>query len=153
MARISGTLLGPQEIRSIVRLRTRRLPCSGSGGVPAAFSGRSRPSRPRELAHTLDLPREFGVYFHRLSATPDLAESPPWQAHLDNEDASRLLLEGGFGSYVAAKPNRLVLIKGGTPHAIAKVRAAAGRHLRASIRGFFKKTSVRVDLPPARWTR
>jgi len=105
------------------------------------------------LAHTHDLPREYGVYFHRLSATSDRPESLPWQAHLDNEDANRLLLEGGFGSYVAPKPNRLVLIKGGTPHAIAKVRTAAGRHLRASIGGFFKKTSVRVDLPLAPWTR
>ena len=105
------------------------------------------------LAHTLDLPREYGVYFHRLSATPELPEPIPWQTHLDNEDANRLLLEGGFGSYVAPKPNRLVLIKGGTPHAIAKVLPAAGRHLRASIGGFFKKTSVRVDLPPVPWTR
>jgi hypothetical protein len=29
------------------RVAYRRLPCSDSGGVPPAFSGRSRPSRPR----------------------------------------------------------------------------------------------------------
>jgi hypothetical protein len=106
------------------------------------------------LAHTLDIPREHGVYFHRLRPTSDLPAPPPWQSHLDNDDANALLLGGagaGVGSFVAPKPNRLVVIKGGTPHAIAKVRASAGRHIRASVGGFFKKTNVRVDLPAARF--
>jgi hypothetical protein len=105
------------------------------------------------LSHAADLPREYGVYFHRLRSTPDLPAPPPWQSHLDNDDASALLLADGYGSYVAPKPNRLVVIKGGTPHAIAKVRPAAGRHIRASIGGFFKKSTTRVDLPAARWSR
>ena len=99
------------------------------------------------LSHARDLPRDSGVYFHRLRATPDLPEPPPWQSHLDNSDASELLMASGFGSYVAPKPNRLVVIKGGTAHAIAKIRPAAGRHVRASVGGFFKKKSVRLDLP------
>lgn len=101
------------------------------------------------LSAARDLPREGGVYFHRLRATPDLPAPPPWQSHLDNSDANELLMATGFGTYVAPKPNRLVVIKGGTAHAIAKVHAAAGRHVRASIGGFFKKASVRLDLPAA----
>lgn len=105
------------------------------------------------LLHARDLPRESGVYFHRLRPTPDRPEALPWQSHLDNRDASELLMAVGHGSYVAPKPNRLVVIKGGTAHAIAKVSSAAGRHVRASIGGFFKKVGVRVDLPAAPWTK
>ncbi len=104
------------------------------------------------LADARDLPREYGVYFHRLRATRDLPAPPPWQSHLDNEDANNLLMARGFGSFVTPKPNRLVVIKGGTAHAIAKITPAAGRHVRASIGGFFKKVGVRPDLPALRWS-
>ncbi|HEY2901328.1 MAG TPA: hypothetical protein VGL59_12180 [Polyangia bacterium] len=104
------------------------------------------------LSHAADLPRDSGVYFHRLRHTAALPAPPPWQSHLDNSDANDLLMASGFGSYVLPKPNRLVVIKGGTPHAIAKIRPAAGSHVRASIGGFFKKASVRMDLPAVPWT-
>jgi len=103
------------------------------------------------LAHTLDIPREYGVFFHRLRASPQIPAPPPWFPHLDNDDANELLLSGGFGSYVAPKPNRLVAIKGGTPHAIAKVRPSAGRHIRASIGGFFKKLGLPLGDPEVPW--
>ena len=48
----------------------------------------------------------------------------------------------GVGRLVLPKPNRLVVIKGGTPHCGAKVREAAGNHVRASVSGFFKRTDV-----------
>jgi hypothetical protein len=99
------------------------------------------------LAHTLDLPREYGVFFHRLRALPELSSPPPVCAHLENDDANELLLRGGFGSYVMPKPNRLIVIKGGTPHAIAKVNASAGRNIRASVGGFFKKSGVSLGAP------
>jgi hypothetical protein len=51
-------------------------------------------------------------------------------------------MERGLGSYLAPKPNRLVVIKGGTPRAIAKVRPSAGRHVRASFGGFFVRKGV-----------
>jgi Rps23 Pro-64 3,4-dihydroxylase Tpa1-like proline 4-hydroxylase len=105
------------------------------------------------LSHARDIPREYGACFHRLLALPGLPDPPPWQSHLDNDDASRLLLAEGFGSLVMPKPNRLVVIKGGTPHTIAKVNTSAGSHVRATIGGFIKKKSVRLDLPPTRWTR
>jgi hypothetical protein len=103
------------------------------------------------LAHTLDVPREYGVFFHRLRAMPELPAPPPGFPHLDNDDANELLMSGGFGSYVVPKPNRLVVIKGGTPHAIAKVRPAAGPHVRASIGGFFKKVGVALGSPESRF--
>jgi hypothetical protein len=105
------------------------------------------------LSHSRDIPREYGACLHRLLPVPGLPDPPPWQSHLDNDDASRLLLSEGFGTLVMPKPNRLVVIKGGTPHTIAKVNASAGNQPRASIGGFIKKKSVRLDQPPARWTR
>jgi hypothetical protein len=43
----------------------------------------------------------------------------------------------GCGRFVGAAPNRLVVIKGGTPHRIARVSRLAGEHERMSISGFF----------------
>src|SRR6266536_2054725 len=91
------------------------------------------------LAHEREIPPEYGVYLHRLRPMSGFADPPAWKSHPDNRDANELLMARGIGSYVAPKPNRLVVIKGGTPHAIAKVRASAGRHVRASIGGFFKR--------------
>jgi hypothetical protein len=79
-----------------------------------------------------------GIYFHRLRG----ASGSAWQPHLDNDDANELLMRHGVGRLVLPKPNRLVVIKGGTPHCVAKVRDAAGNHVRASVSGFFKRTSV-----------
>lgn len=91
------------------------------------------------IAHEPDVPREYGAYLHRLRPMPDLPAPPAWPSHLDNHDANQLLMERGIGSYVAAKPNRIVIIKGGTPYAIAKIRPSAGRHVHASIGGAFKR--------------
>ncbi len=77
-----------------------------------------------------------GIYFHRLKG------GVAWQPHLDNEDANELLMRHGVGRVVLPKPNRLVVIKGGTPHCVAKVRDAAGNHVRASVSGFFKRKDV-----------
>jgi hypothetical protein len=85
------------------------------------------------------IPEELGVYFHALRPTAEEPRAAAWPSHLDNDDASRLLLERGLGWFVAPKPNRLVVIRSGTPHTVAKVRAAAGRHVRASISGFVKR--------------
>ena len=43
----------------------------------------------------------------------------------------------GAGDYVAPKPNRLVVLRAGTPHRINAVHASAGSHVRSSIAGFF----------------
>jgi Rps23 Pro-64 3,4-dihydroxylase Tpa1-like proline 4-hydroxylase len=99
------------------------------------------------LAHTLDVPRDYGVFFHKLRATQGLPNPPPGYPHLDNDDANDLLMKAGFGSFVVPKPNRIVIIKGGTPHAIAKVTSAAGGNVRASVGGFFKKLGVPVSGP------
>jgi len=91
------------------------------------------------VAHERDVSEAYGAYLHRLLPMTDHPNPPPWKSHLDNQDANDLLMERGIGSYVAPKPNRLVIVKGGTPQAIAKVRPAAGRHVHASVGGVFKK--------------
>ena len=61
----------------------------------------------------------------------------PRKHQLSNEVESEELLRLGMGRYIAPKPNRLVLLAGSDPHAIAKVNPAAGHHVRASLSGFF----------------
>ena len=68
--------------------------------------------------------------------------TPEGTEHLDNDDASRLLMAHGVGSFVMPKPNRLVIIAGGVPHSVARVRPAAGRKVRASISGFFREKGL-----------
>jgi hypothetical protein len=94
------------------------------------------------VAHEADIPREYGPYLHRLRPMDDLPEPPPWRSHLDNHDANELLMERGIGSYLVPKPNRLVVLKGGSPRAVAKMRPSAGRHVRASFGGFFVRKGV-----------
>jgi len=87
-------------------------------------------------------PADTGVFLHRLRPTPDHPEPPAWKSHLDNDDASRLLMETGLGAFVAPRPNRLVVVRGTTPRSIAKVRASAGRHVLATFGGQFKKATA-----------
>jgi len=90
------------------------------------------------LASELRAPSELGVYFHRLLPMADHPNPPPWKSHLDNEDANRLLMQRAMGSFVAPKPNRLVVVRANVPRAMAKIRASAGRHVHASVGGVFK---------------
>jgi hypothetical protein len=99
------------------------------------------------LSQEKDIPAEYGVYLHRLRPMADLPNPPAWRSHLDNQDANELLMSRGIGSYVFPKPNRLVVVKGGTPYAIAKTRASAGRQVRASFGGFFVKSGVALARP------
>src|SRR5262249_40346430 len=99
------------------------------------------------VAHEADIPREFGPYLHRLRPMADLPEPPAWRSHLDNFDANELLMARGLGSYLAPKPNRLVVLKGGTPRAIAKVRPSAGRNVRASFGGVFVRKGAAQAAP------
>ncbi len=60
-------------------------------------------------------------------------------AFLDNEQENARLGRIGLGRYIAPRPNRLVVIVGGTPHMINRVSPAAGDHVRCSISGFFHR--------------
>ncbi len=91
------------------------------------------------VADERDLPAELGVFLHRLRPMADRPQTPPWKSHLDNDDANRLLMERGIGTFVAPKPNRLVVVKATAARALAKVRASAGRHVHATVGGGFKK--------------
>jgi hypothetical protein len=43
----------------------------------------------------------------------------------------------GLGVYVLPTPNRLVVLRGGTAHKVAKVSLLAGEHFRLTVSGFF----------------
>jgi hypothetical protein len=58
------------------------------------------------------------------------------------EAYSEELLELGRGSFVAPRPNRLVILSGAA-HAVARVSPAAGDHVRASVSGFFLRSAAR----------
>ena len=58
---------------------------------------------------------------------------------LDNRAESELLLARGMGRFLMPRPNRLVVIRAGTPHAINHVHVSAGASARCSVAGFFMR--------------
>lgn len=61
----------------------------------------------------------------------------------DPRNAVEQVCETG-GAFVYPRPNRLVLLSGGTLHCVKKVEAAAGDAFRASVSGFFFN-AIKVD--------
>lgn len=57
--------------------------------------------------------------------------------YLDHGAEDRYVLDAGHGQFIAAKPNRLVILAGGAYHAINRVDSDAGDQVRCSISGFF----------------
>lgn len=60
-------------------------------------------------------------------------------AHLDTDWEDNYLNTVGIGTWILPKSNRIVLMKGGTYHSIARIDPDAGRNTRCSIVGFYKK--------------
>lgn len=87
----------------------------------------------------LKIPEDHGVFLKPKRKIMGSDGDWSFGAHLDNSEASQLIMELGVGHYVLPKPNRLVLLKGGAVHCVTKVTAAAGDHVRASISGFFQR--------------
>lgn len=84
-----------------------------------------------------DVPDEWGPYMNPPADVMGLGDRFLLHSHLDNRHTNERLLRKGLGTFVMAKPNRLVVMKTGTPHMLAKVDDAAGDHVRASITAFF----------------
>ena len=83
-----------------------------------------------------------------LIANPQgLDDLPVMPFRFDNRDYSESLLERGLGHYVLPKPNRLVVL-GNVAHAVTPVTPAAGRHVRASLAGFFLRQDPESDVEP-----
>lgn len=59
------------------------------------------------------------------------------QPYFETQILDALLDSPGLGSYITPRPNRLVILKGGTWHSIRRVEPAAGDHLRVTLAGFF----------------
>ncbi|WP_394829365.1 2OG-Fe(II) oxygenase [Pendulispora albinea] len=69
------------------------------------------------------------------------------RAHtFDNSLESKSLLHTGMGTYIAPKPNRLVLLAGKDPHSVAKVTQSAGHRVRVGFAGFFIHPTYVGDL-------
>ena len=73
----------------------------------------------------------YVFYAHR-------AWKPTWGGELLIEDKRGV----GSGVFVAPTPNRLVVIRGGTRHKIARVSLLAGEHFRLSVAGFFRREGM-----------
>ncbi len=72
-----------------------------------------------------------------IAKTPETNKTPP--PHLDHQEEDYFLNHFGLGTYITAKPNRLVLTKPGVWHSINRVDKDAGDHCRATVVAFFKE--------------
>jgi Rps23 Pro-64 3,4-dihydroxylase Tpa1-like proline 4-hydroxylase len=90
-------------------------------------------------ASQLAIPERLGPFFNAAPAGYDDDGATWLNSHLQNDGASEVLLAHGTGTFVMPKPNRLVVLRGGLPHKIAKVSIGAGSNVRASVAGFFKR--------------
>jgi hypothetical protein len=59
---------------------------------------------------------------------------------LDHRREDEFLMATGTGYFVSPRPNRAIFLKGGTLHALNRVDADAGDHVRCSIAGFFVRS-------------
>jgi Rps23 Pro-64 3,4-dihydroxylase Tpa1-like proline 4-hydroxylase len=92
----------------------------------------------------MSIPASHGPFFNPAPVESEDDGASWLNSHMENQRASDTLLASGVGSFVMPKSNRLVVIRGGLPHKIAKVSVAAGAHLRASVTGFFKRTASKL---------
>jgi len=79
-----------------------------------------------------------------LIAETDGEALPIMGYRFETESYSEALLEVGCGNFIMPKPNRLVVLSG-APHMVARVSAAAGHHVRASVAGFFLRPKTNLD--------
>jgi hypothetical protein len=63
----------------------------------------------------------------------------------DNRAENEQLLARGMGMYIMPKPNRLLVVAGGNPHAVTQVNRSAGNRVRATVGGFFVRPSVEQE--------
>lgn len=70
-----------------------------------------------------------------IAKTQELPTVPP--PCLDHSFEDTFISQYGYGQFITAKPNRLVITKGGIWHQINRVDKDAGDHCRSSIVGFF----------------
>ena len=102
------------------------------GGPPAPLPSpiHSRPAWSGTTTATAT-PGAYVFYAHR-------AWKLTWGGELLIEDKRGV----GSGVFVAPTPNRLVVIRGGTRHKIARVSLLAGEHFRLSLAGFFRREGM-----------
>ena len=84
----------------------------------------------------IEHPRDPGA--HEKQSINQFIESQ----YVDGGYFNERVLAKGLGRFIMPKPNRLVVIAVGNLHAVRRVEPAAGDHLRQSISGFFRSSSV-----------
>jgi len=62
----------------------------------------------------------------------------------EQKEKNKNLIQYGLGTFVSPKPNRLVLINGGTVHGITRVDPDAGQNMRVTLTGFYNVFSQNV---------
>jgi hypothetical protein len=70
-----------------------------------------------------------------------VADNPAESGPGETRSVVEAVCESG-GVFIYPRPNRLVLLRGGTMHCIKKVESAAGSAFRASVSGFFLNTDA-----------
>lgn len=86
-----------------------------------------------------EIPEDWGPYFAKPRSLKGLDGKFSFGAALDDRDANEAILKKGIGKFVMPKPNRLAIIRQGTPHTVSRIHESAGDKVRASISGFFLK--------------
>ena len=84
-----------------------------------------------------------------LVAAPGTSSSDAAPATASRSEHSRGAVETVCqtgGAFIYPRPNRLVLLRGGTLHCVKKVESAAGKAFRASLSGFFFNTDTAQTL-------
>jgi len=75
----------------------------------------------------------------------ELPPSPEPSSHLDHRWEDAVLEAYGMGTYITAKPNRMVFTSGSVWHAINRIDEDAGDHVRCAIVCFFQKIETASD--------
>jgi hypothetical protein len=70
----------------------------------------------------------------------EMKKKPVVGPHLDHEWEDSYIAERGVGQWITPKPNRCVVMTGGTYHSVNRVDPDAGDHTRASIVGFLLRS-------------
>lgn len=79
--------------------------------------------------------------------TDFITEDAAYDGQFLDQAVDRSILSSGIGAYVCPKPNRLVLIKGGTWHMTNRVDADAGANMRCTVCAFvYKKVQAHEDV-------
>jgi len=111
-------------------LHTRRLPCSDSGGVPPAFSGRSRRSRPPSWQHRLPWLLSSSSDVRPLLGSHGAAlPAPGWRRRRRGARAEGAHPERGYAGEPLVRPRVVEVAEGILPQHMQQMMLAQDNHV------------------------